>query len=43
MKGRGTGEKGPSLSSVVGTESHEEQASCADVSERCRTVYKLAR
>ena len=38
MKGRVTGEKGPSLFSIVGTENHEEQASFADVSERSKTV-----
>ena len=38
MKGRVTDENGPSLSSVVGTENHEEQASFADVSERSKTV-----
>ena len=43
MKGRVTGETGPSRSNFVGPESHGEQASCADISEIAKTTWKLGR
>ena len=43
MKGRVTGEMGPSRSNFVGTESHGEQARCADISEISKTTWKLGR